>query len=158
VNKISEHITYKEAIHSDTAISKGIDNTPNDEQLSNMKLLAEKVFEPLRKHFNIPIFISSFFRSPLLNKTIGGAKNSQHQALNGAAMDIDTEGYLGVSNEMVFNYITRTLTFDQCIQEDIKPDGSIGWVHISYNKGKNRNQILTMVIKDGKKQYEEYIT
>mgnify|MGYP005824537821 CR=1 FL=1 len=46
---ISEHISYKEGTNSITAIRRGIDNTPNDEQLDNMELIAEKVFEPLRK-------------------------------------------------------------------------------------------------------------
>ena len=44
--KISKHITYAEAIHSNTAKRKGIDNTPNEAQVTSMKLLAEKIFEP----------------------------------------------------------------------------------------------------------------
>ena len=46
--KISDHITYAEAIHSQTAKRKGIDNTPNPSQVENMKIVAEKVFEPIR--------------------------------------------------------------------------------------------------------------
>ena len=70
--KISDHITYAEAIHSNTAKRKGIDNTPNPTQVENMKLLAEKIFEPLRKWTSGPIKVNSFFRSPELNTAIGG--------------------------------------------------------------------------------------
>ena len=76
--KISDHITYAEAIHSQTAKRKGIDNTPNPNQIEAMKLLAEKVFEPLREWIGGPIKVNSFFRSPELNTKIGGSKTSQH--------------------------------------------------------------------------------
>ena len=72
--KISDHITYAEAIHSQTAKRKGIDNTPNPNQIEAMKILAEKVFEPLRKWVGGPIKVNSFFRSPELNTKIGGSK------------------------------------------------------------------------------------
>ena len=69
--KISDHITYAEAIHSQTAKRKGIDNTPNPAQVENMKIVAEKVFEPLRSWVGGPIKVNSFFRSPELNTAIG---------------------------------------------------------------------------------------
>ena len=84
---ISKHISYKEGVYSNTAIRKGIDNTPNDEQLKNMELIAEKVFEPLREWVGGPIKINSFFRSPELNTAIGGSSKSQH--CKGQAIDID---------------------------------------------------------------------
>jgi hypothetical protein len=65
--KISDHITYAEAIHSNTAKRRGIDNTPNPTQVENMKLTAEKIFEPLRKFVGGPIKVNSFFRSSELN-------------------------------------------------------------------------------------------
>ena len=85
--KISDHITYAEAIHSNTAKRKGIDNTPNPNQIEAMKLIAEKVFEPLREWAGGPIKVNSFFRSPELNTAIGGSKTSQH--CKGQAIDID---------------------------------------------------------------------
>ena len=78
MEKISKNITYNEAVHSNTAKRKGIENIPNAFQLANMKLLAEKVFEPLRLEVGGPIKVNSFFRSPKLNKAIGGSKTSQH--------------------------------------------------------------------------------
>ena len=87
---ISDHITYKEATQSNTAIRKGIDNTPNDEQLLNIIEIAKKVFEPLRNGLgDKPIRINSFFRSLELNKAIGGSTKSQH--CKGEAMDIKIE-------------------------------------------------------------------
>ena len=59
---ISKHITYAEAIHSNTAKRKGIDNTPNPTQVETMKLTAEKIFEPLREFVGGPIKVNSFFR------------------------------------------------------------------------------------------------
>ena len=85
--KISNNITYAEAIHSNTAKRKGIDNTPNPTQVENMKVTAEKIFQPLREWVGGPIKINSFFRSPELNEKIGGSKTSQH--CKGQALDID---------------------------------------------------------------------
>ena len=85
MENISKNITYAEAIHSQTAKRKGIDNTPNPTQVENMKLTAEKIFQPLREWVGGPIKINSFFRSPELNEAIGGSKTSQH--CKGQAID-----------------------------------------------------------------------
>jgi zinc D-Ala-D-Ala carboxypeptidase len=156
MDNISSHITYKEATQSDTVDQLGIVNEPDEKQLVCMQNLATRIFEPIRDHFGIPIRVTSFYRSTVLNKSVGGASLSQH--LLGEAMDIDTRNYNGVTNERVFKYIVDNLEYDQCIAEDVKKDGSIGWVHVSLRKDNNRHQTLTMIIKDGKKQYEEYIT
>jgi len=144
---ISKHISYKEGVHSNTATRRGIDNVPNKEQLSNMKLLAEKVFEPLRAYVGGPIKINSFFRCEELNTAIGGSGKSQH--CHGQAIDIDdTYGHL--SNAEMFNFIKEYLDFDQMIWEfgdDDNPD----WVHISYvSKEDNRNRCL-LAYKEGRK-------
>ena len=99
---ISKHISYKEGTNSVTAIRRGIDNTPNDKQLGNMVLLAEKVFEPLRVWVGGPIKINSFFRCPQLNKAIGGSGKSQH--CHGQAIDID-DTYGKVANSEMYHYI-----------------------------------------------------
>ena len=87
MDRISKHITYAEAIHSNTAKRKQIDNTPNQAQVDAMRLLAEKIFEPLRKVVGGPIKVNSFFRSVALNEAIGGVASSQH--CKGQAIDID---------------------------------------------------------------------
>ena len=148
--RISKHISYKEATQSQTAVRKGINNEPDAYQLQNMQILAEKVFEPLREHFGVPIAINSFFRSQKLNKAIGGATGSQHT--QGRAIDIDdTLG--GVSNKQMFEYIKANLDFDQLIWEfgnDNNPD----WVHISYvSESENRKRVLKASKKNGKTVY-----
>lgn len=150
--KISDHITYAEAIHSQTAKRKVIDNTPNPAQVENMKIIAEKVFEPLRKWVGGPIKVNSFFRSPELNEAIGGSKTSQH--CKGQAIDID-DVYGKRSNAEMFNYIREILDFDQLIWEfgtDMNPN----WVHVSYaSKEDNRNRCLKAYKDDmGRTKYK----
>ena len=128
---------------------------PTDAHIANFKLLAEKVFEPIRNHFGKPIHISSGYRSAALNKAIGGAASSQH--CSGEAIDIDMDGRPGgVTNKLVFDYIKDNLEFDQLIWEfgtDANPD----WVHVSYEStGKQRKQILKAVRKGGATSYVPY--
>ena len=89
---ISKHISNKESVYSRTATRLGIDNKPNEKQLQNMVTVAEEIFEPLRMWVGGPIKINSFFRSPELNKAIGGSSKSQH--CHGQAMDIDVSSVL----------------------------------------------------------------
>ena len=149
---ISKHISEKEAFGSSTASKLGIDNIPNAQQLENIKLLAEKVFEPLREWVGSPIQINSIFRSKALNAAIPGSSNtSQHCADNGAAMDID-DNFGGATNAEMFNWIKDNLDFDQMIWEygdDLNPD----WVHVSYKATGNRNQMLRVKRINGKPVY-----
>jgi hypothetical protein len=149
--KISTHLNLAEVTRSDSAKRNNIDNTPTPEHLENFKLLAEKVFEPIRLHFKEPIFISSGYRSKALNQFIKGSLTSQH--CKGEAIDIDMDGSKGgVTNKMVFDFIKDKLDFDQLIWEfgtDVNPD----WVHVSYTKGKNRKQKLKAVRSGGKTTY-----
>jgi hypothetical protein len=148
--KISDHISYKEATRSVTALRLGIDNTPNEYQLQNMEIIAKKVFEPLREAVNAPIKINSFFRSEKLNKAIGGSTKSQH--CQGRAIDID-DVYGSVSNAYMFYYIKDNLDFDQLIWEfgsDANPD----WVHVSYvDEDSNRKRCLKAIRENGKTKY-----
>lgn len=148
---ISEHISKKEATFSATATRRGIDNTPSEYELQNMELIAEKVFEPLRKHVNGPIKINSFYRSKELNQAIGGSSKSQH--CQGRAMDLDdTYGYM--SNADMYKYIKDNLDYDQMIWEfgtEENPD----WVHVSYvDADSNRKRCLKAYKEDGKTKYK----
>jgi len=149
--KISDHITYAEAIHSNTAKRKGIDNTPNPTQVENMKLTAENVFEPLRSWVGGPIKVNSFFRSPVLNEAIGGVSSSQH--CKGQAIDID-DVYGYKSNAEMFTYIKEMCDFDQLIWEfgtDMNPN----WIHVSYvSKEDNRGRCLKAYKEHGKTKYK----
>ena len=111
-DNISKHITLYEATYSETAIRLGLRNTPTTkEELDAMKLVAEKVFEPLREHFGVAIGISSFFRCYMLNKRVGGSKTSDH--VKGRSIDIDADIYGKITNKQIFDYIKDNLEFDQ---------------------------------------------
>ena len=150
MQKISKNISYKEGVYSITADRLGLENKPTEEHLANMKEVAEKVFQPLRTWVNAPIKINSFYRSPELNKAIGGSSKSQH--CKGQAMDID-DTYGHATNADMFMYIRENLDFDQMIWEfgtDDNPD----WVHISYvSEDGNRKRCLKAEKKDGKTTY-----
>ena len=147
---ISKHISYKEGVRSNTATRRGIDNTPNNEQLDCMEKIAEEVFEPLRAYVGGPIKINSFFRCPELNKAIGGSSKSQH--CKGQAMDID-DTFGRMTNAEMYHFIKEHLDFDQMIWEfgdDDNPD----WVHVSYvSPEDNRNRCLMAYKENGKTKY-----
>jgi zinc D-Ala-D-Ala carboxypeptidase len=152
--KLSTHLDLSEVTRSDFAKRKGIKNMPNPEQTENLITLVNKVFEPIRVHFGVPIFISSGFRSKNLNTAIGGSLTSQH--CKGEAIDIDMDGSSsGVTNAMVFNFIKDNLKFDQLIWE-FGDANNPDWVHVSYSEGKNRNQLLRAVKIQGKIKYKEF--
>jgi zinc D-Ala-D-Ala carboxypeptidase len=153
---ISEHLSIKEVTKSNTAKRLGIDNNPTPEHLENLKLLGEKVFEPIRNHFKKPIGVSSGYRSQAVNEaTPGSSATSQH--CSGEALDLDQDGLnTGITNKMVFDYIKENLDFDQLIWEygDSKnPD----WVHVSYeSSGRQRKQVLRCTRVNGKPKYSQY--
>jgi len=150
MDKISKHISYKEATRSATALRLGIENIPNEYQIQNMEMVAKKVFEPLREAVDAPIKINSFFRCEELNKAIGGSSKSQH--CQGRAIDID-DIYGHVSNAFMYYYIKDNLDFDQLIWE-FGTDDSPDWVHVSYvDEDSNRKRCLKAYREDGKTKY-----
>jgi hypothetical protein len=151
--KLSKHLDLSEVIRSDSAKRNGISNMPTGEHIANFMLLAEKIFEPIREHFGVPIHISSGYRSKELNAKIGGSATSQH--CKGQAVDIDMDGSTnGVSNADVFNYIKDNLPFDQLIWEFGNEDNP-DWVHVSYVE-KPRKQILKAFKMNGATKYFPY--
>ena len=145
---LTEHFSMKELTQSQTAIKNGIPNIPKDPQVvANLTLLCEKVLEPLREGMKCPIRISSGYRSPELNKLIGGAKASQHNI--GEAVDID----LDEKNAELFSYIVNNLDFDQIIWE-FGDDNNPDWVHVSYKAAGNRKQLLKALKLNGKTSYQ----
>jgi len=139
MKNISEHITFGESYKSQIAERFKINNVPPDEVLPAMQLVAEKCFEPIRKHFNIPIGISSFYRCKELNTKLKGAKNSQH--MSGEAIDIDADIFGGVTNAEIFEWAKNNLDFDQLLHEFGTPENP-AWVHISYKAKGNRKQVI----------------
>ena len=150
-DRISEHVSFKEGIKSHTATRLNIDNAPSDLDLVNMKIIAEKVFEPLREFVGGPIAINSFYRSPKLNSAIGGSTTSQHCI--GCALDLD-DNYGHKTNKEMYDYIKNNLDFDQIIWEfgdDKNPD----WVHVSYiSEDANRRRCLQAYKESSKTKYK----
>lgn len=133
-----KYFTIDELCASDTARRKGIDNTPNADARLRMQILIEQLLDPIRAAWGGPITVTSGYRSPELNKKVGGVSNSQH--MKGEAADI-TVGSVG-DNKRLFDKIVELqkagkIAFDQLIDES-----KYVWVHVSYRSGKNRNQIL----------------
>ena len=151
--QLSKHFELAEFTRSSTAKRAGISNMPTDAHLENIKLLCEKILEPIRVHFARSIILSSGYRSSALNRAVGGSSSSQH--CSGEASDIDMDG-TNVTNAQIFNYIKDNLEFDQLIWEfgtDSNPD----WVHVSYeSNGRQRKQILRAVKKNGSTSYISY--
>lgn len=147
--QLSAHFNLAEFTRSESAKRHGVSNTPTAEHLENIKLLCEKVLEPLRMWCGHPINISSGYRSKMLNHYIGGTLKSQH--IEGKACDIDQDGMAGKSNKQIFEYIKDNLDFDQLINEH-----NYAWIHVSYNKGKNRKQVLNALKDKGRTVYAPY--
>ncbi|AEV31382.1 Peptidase M15 [Owenweeksia hongkongensis DSM 17368] len=149
---LSTNLSLLEVTKSQTAVRHSIDNTPNAQQLENLKRVAENIFQPIREHFNTPIFISSGFRCEDLNTRIGGSRTSSH--CKGEALDIDMDGRGTITNRQVFDYVRANLQFDQLIYE-FGDDQNPGWVHISYKKTGNRNQVLKASKVNGRTTYTQ---
>lgn len=151
--KLTAHFDLSEFTRSESAKREGLDNTPTAEHLENIKILCEKVLEPIRLRFG-SINISSGYRGKMLNHFIGGAVNSDHCLGRAADIDMDDVG-TGVTNTEVFNYIKDNLDYDQLIWEfgnKEKPD----WVHVGYRLNENRKQTLRATKVNGKSHYSPY--
>jgi hypothetical protein len=119
-----------------------------------MMITAEHVFEPIRQFYGLPLSVTSFYRSPALNKAVGGSRYSQH--MKGEAIDIKGFGSpQNLKNSYIFKYAYRNLVFDQLIWE-FGDTTDPAWVHISYSAKGNRQQALRAVIQGGKKHYLPY--
>ena len=151
--KLSAHFNLAEFTRSESAKRHGVSNEPTPDHQANLKVLCEKILEPVRIFNEGPLNISSGYRSKNLNHFIGGSLSSQH--CEGKAADIDMDGMSGKTNKQIFDYIKDNLDFDQLIFEfgtQDKPD----WVHVSYNAGKNRKQVLRALKTNGRTAYAPY--
>lgn len=142
---LSPHVTVKEFTESPTATNRGINQTMDNTTYQKAVDLCVNVFEPIRAHLGRPIKINSGYRSPALNRAVGGAKTSQH--VKGEAMD------LNIKDKETFYWIVDNIDFDQCILEHPDANGNPSWIHISYRKGANRKQVLKCEKIKGKVVY-----
>ena len=141
--QLSPHFKLVEFTRSATAQARHIDNTPDEEQIKNLKFLCDNVLEPLREQFG-PIIIGSGFRCPALNTAVGGVKNSQHKT--GEACDIHLPSI--EVGKKYFEFLKKLPIFDQLIWERDNPRSKHYWIHVSIKRsGKNRKQVIPLLNK-----------
>ena len=151
--QLSKNFSLKELTASQTAERMGLDNNPSEAQVENLRLLCERVLQPVRDHFNKVVTISSGYRSEILSRKIGSSSKSQHCL--GMAADFEI---FSVTNNEVSDWIKENLMFDQLILEYWQPgDPNSGWIHCSYNSeiNSNRKEYL-MAIKNSETLKTEY--
>ena len=136
--KLSEHFTLGEMTKSGS--HPEVYNIPSHEAIANMKRLCQWL-EVLRKRYNAPIIINSGYRSPQLNKKIGGVANSNH--LTGCAVDIRVSGM-----EQLIRYAAILLDYAEESHQDFDEllieknrYGAI-WLHFAVRPSGNRRKIL----------------
>ena len=148
--KLSKNFSLAELTKSQTAERMGLNNSPNEDQTENLRILCERVLQPIRDHFDDIVTISSGFRDPILSQKIGSSTKSQH--CKGQAADFEI---FGVSNKTLADYIDSELHYDQLILEYWnESDPNSGWVHCSFSEGNNRKQYLRAYKENGKTKYE----
>lgn len=146
---LTKNFTLSEMTKSDTALRLGLENEPDDQQLSALKVLCEKVLQPVRDHFQKGVKVNSALRTLPVNRAIGSSDNSHH--VRGMAADIEIPG---VANADLAQWIVDNLDFTQVILEFYTvgvPDS--GWVHVSYVPEDLRKQVLTATKQNGKTVY-----
>ena len=143
--KLTQHFNLAEFTQSQTATRKGIDNTPNSVIINNLTIVAANMEVVRTLLNNLPISISSGYRSPALNKTVGGSKTSAH--VEGWACDFICPAF-GTPVQVVDKLKASDLVFDQIIEEGT-------WVHISFAPTR-RKQVLKATFKNGKASYTIY--
>jgi hypothetical protein len=146
---LSKSFTLNELTKSQEATRLGIDNTPNEEHILNLKLLCENILQPIRDFYGMPLSVSSGYRSARLCEAIGSSSKSQHT--KGQAADFEI---FGVANKDLADFVVKNLDYDQCILEfwnENEPNS--GWVHCSFNALGNRKQFLKAEKLNGRVVY-----
>ena len=149
MTQLSKNFSLAEMMHSNTAISKGLDNTPSADIIANLQILIDNVLQPIRDKLGKSIKINSGYRSPAVNASVGGSITSDH--CKGQAADIEVAG---LANGDLAKWIVENFKFTQIILEFYTqgiPDS--GWVHVSYDPNNLKCQVLTAVKQNGKTVY-----
>jgi len=146
---LTKNFTLEEMTKSETALRHGMDNTPGENEIGNLKVLCEKVLQPVRDHFGKGVKVNSGFRHPDVNAKVGGSRTSDHT--RGQAADIEIPG---IPNAELAEWIKDNLDYRQLILEFYTPGvPDSGWVHVSYVAEDNKKEVLTATKKDGKTVY-----
>jgi len=151
--KLSKNFHLSEMIKSQTATRMGLNNIPGEQHTENLRLLCERVLQPIRSHYNKVVTVSSGYRDIILNRRLGSSDSSQH--CQGMAADIEI---FDLPNNELSDWVKENLMFDQLILEYFDPSEgpNSGWVHISYNPtiSLNRKEYLIAFKKNGKIEYK----
>lgn len=140
--QLSEHFSYDELTHTD---HRELDNTPNENELANLKRLAAFLEEVKKVLGGKPIMVNSAFRSKSVNDAVGSKDTSQHRI--GCAADIRIPDM--TPDQVVKAVIASNLGYDQVIREFDR------WTHISVpsvESGTPRKQAL-IIDKAGTRIY-----
>ena len=149
MTQLSPNFSLHELTKSETALRLDIDNTPGEAETENLRLLCEKVLQPVRDHYGKGVKVNSGFRSSATNQATGGSKSSDH--VKGQAADIEIPG---VANAELAQWIMDNLEYTQLILEFYTPGiPDSGWVHVSYDPNNLKKQELTAMKVAGKTQY-----
>jgi len=146
---LTKNFTLSEMTKSETALRHGMDNTPGESEIENLKRLCEQVLQPVRDHYAKGVKVNSGYRAPAVNQKVGGSPTSDH--CKGQAADIEIPG---VANAELAQWIEKNLNYTQLILEFYTqgiPDS--GWVHVSYDPANLKKQSLTAVKQNGKTVY-----
>ena len=150
--KLSKNFSLSEMTKSQTAIRMGLVNNPSEAQTENLRILCERVLQPVRDHFGKVVTVSSGYRDIVLSRAIGSSDKSQHG--KGQAADIEI---FSIPNNELSDWIKENLMFDQLILEYYEPgQPNSGWIHVSYKKdiNLNRKEYLMAIKKNGKTEYK----
>jgi uncharacterized protein YcbK (DUF882 family) len=146
---LTANFTLSEMVKSETALRHDMDNTPGEAEIASLRLLCEKILQPVREHYGKGVKVNSGFRHPEVNAKVGGSKTSDH--CKGQAADIEIPS---VANADLAAHIVDTYKFTQVILEFYTPGvPDSGWVHVSYDPANLKSQVLTATKKDGKTVY-----
>ena len=149
MTQLTANFSLHELSKSETALRMGFDNTPDEEATENLRLLCEKVLQPVRDHYGKGVKVNSAYRSPESNAAVGGSKTSDH--CKGMAADIEIPG---VANADLAQWIMDNLDYTQLILEFYTPGiPDSGWVHVSFDPNNLKKQELTATKVAGKTQY-----
>ena len=148
--QLTENFSLAELVKSETALRNGLDNTPGDAEIENLRILCENILQPLRSAYGRGIKVNSGFRHPNVNPAVGGSRTSDH--CRGQAADIEIPG---VANYDLAKYISENFWYTQVILEFYTPGvPDSGWVHVSYNPADLKCQTLTAMRENGKVVYK----
>jgi hypothetical protein len=152
----SKYFKQSEVESSHDAKRLGISNKLTAEAKANAEYLAKMILDPVRERFNTAIYISSWYRSPKLNKAIKGSPTSFH--VKAAAADVDMDGRNSIPNRDIFHYIKDNLPFTELILEHPDKHGNPAWVHVGIVRGREDEKEILVAKRNsnGKTYYIPY--